>query len=328
MISNPQEMRALSQDLSNATWTLGAIGALLESGLVEHLREPRTPEELAARCPSLSRVRIERSLAVAAAAGVVVAEGGQYRLAPGVMPFSQPPMRAVLQGEIRTALMQVTAFLDASSAPHPTAGWRHTDPALLQAQGDTSAMFAPALKMNIVGTLGDLAARLERPGARFLDVGVGVASLSIAMCRLWPGLRAVGLDTFDAPLGLARQNVERAGLGDRIELRRSPVEELRDEESFELAWLPSFFIPSAVLPAAVARVRASVRPGGWMLFPIGGFVGNDERARAVFALICETWGGPTLTVAEGESLLKEVGFSTVRVLPGPPSTPPVLVAQR
>jgi hypothetical protein len=110
MISNPMEMRALSQDLANSTWTLGAIGALLESGLVEHLRELRSADDLAARCPGLSKGRI----------------------------------------------------------------------------GDASAMFAPALKMNLAAGLGDLAERLDRPGGRFLDVGVGVASLSIAMCRLWP----------------------------------------------------------------------------------------------------------------------------------------------
>jgi SAM-dependent methyltransferase len=328
MISNPHEMRALSQDLANATWTLAAIGALLESGLMEHLREPHSPDELATRCATLSKSRIERSLAVAAAAGVVVAEDGRYRLAPGGMPFAQPPMRAVLQGEIRTTLMQATAFLDGSTDARPLGGWRHTSPELLQAQGDSSAMFAPAFKMNFVASMGDLATRLERPGARFLDVGVGVASLAIAMCRSWPTLHVVGLDTFDVPLGMARTNVERAGLADRIELRRSAVEDLRDEESFELAWVPSFFVPSSVLAAAVARVFASLRPGGWLLFPIGGFAGNDERARSVFALICELWGGPALTIAEAEPLLKEAGFSTVRVLAGLPSTPPLLVAQR
>jgi 2-polyprenyl-3-methyl-5-hydroxy-6-metoxy-1,4-benzoquinol methylase len=328
MIGNPQEMRALSQELSNSAWTLGAIGALLESGLVEHLREPRSADELAARCPGLSRGRIERSLAVAATAGVVVAEGTNYRLAPGMMPFSQPPMRAVLQGEVRTTLMQVMALVDSSSDPRPLPGWRHTSAALLQSQGDASALMAPALKANIAPTLGDLAARLERPGARFLDVGVGVASLAISMCRCWPGLQVVGLDTFDVPLGLARQNVERAGLADRIELRQVAVEELHDEESFELAWVPSFFIAAPAMATAVARVRASLRPGGWMLFPIAGLPGNDERARAVFALITELWGGPVLSTSEAESLLKEAGFSTVRVLPGPGSTPPFVVAQR
>jgi Methyltransferase domain len=328
MIGNPQEMRGLSQELSNATWTLGAIGALLESGLVEHLREPRSAPELAALCPGLSRGRIERSLAVAAAAGVVVVEGAQYRLATGALPFSQPPMRAVFQGEVRATLMQVMAFLDSASDPRPLPGWRHTNAALLQAQGDASSMVAPSLKTHIAPALGDLAARLERPGARFLDVGVGVASLAISMCRVWPGLQVVGLDTFDVPLGLARQNIDRAGLADRIELRQIGVEDLRDEESFDLAWMPSFFVPAAVLPPAVARVRASLRPGGWMVFPVGGLAGGDERARAVLALISELWGGPALSAAEAEKLLRDAGFSTVRVLPGPPSLPPFLAAQR
>jgi 2-polyprenyl-3-methyl-5-hydroxy-6-metoxy-1,4-benzoquinol methylase len=328
MISNPQEVRALSQDLANSTWTLGAIGALLESGLVEHLRELRSVDELAALCPGMTRGRIERCVAVAATAGVVVAEGPRYRLAPGMMPFAQPPMRSVLQGEIRTTLMQVMALLDSSSDPRPLPGWRHTSAALLQSQGDASAMFAPALKASIAPSLGDLAARLERPGARFLDVGVGVASLTIAMCRAWPALHVVGLDTFDVPLGLARQNVERAGLADRVELRHVAVQDLHDEASFDLAWMPSFFIPAPVLASAAARVHAALRPGGWLLFPIGGLGGDDQRARAVFALINELWGGPVLFAAEAESLLKEAGFSTVRVLPGPASTPPFVVAQR
>ena len=233
MIGNPQEMRALTQELANSTWTLAAIGTLFESGLVEHLREPRTADELGALCTGLSRGRIERCLAVAATAGVVVADGAKYRLAPGVTPFTQPPMRAVLEGDIRSTLMQTTALLDSAGDPHPLPGWRHTSAALLQAQGDASAMFAPMFKANIVGSLGDLAARLDRPGARFLDIGVGVASLAIAMCRAWQALHAVGVDTFDVPLGLARRNVERAGLADRIELRQTAVEDLREEESFE-----------------------------------------------------------------------------------------------
>jgi len=327
MIRNPQEMPALTMQLAMSTWTLAAIGAVLESGLVEHLREARSVDDLAARCPTLSRARIERCLAVAATAGVVASEGGQYRLAEGAMCFSQPPMRASLQGDVRSQLMQALAFLDSSAGKGPSAGWSHSDPTLLQAQGDGSAGIAGPFKTMIAPMLGDLPERLGRPGARFLDVGAGVASLSIAMCRGWPALRVVGLDASETPLAAARQNVERAGLADRIELRRLAVEELRDEESFDLAWLPSMFIPAAALPTGAARVRASLRPGGWVLFPIGGFAG-EERARAVFALVNELWGGPVLAVAEAESLLKEAGFSTVRALPGPPWAPPLLAAQR
>src|SRR5450432_610580 len=290
MISTPQEMRAVTQDLSNSAWTLAAVGALLESGLVEHLREPRSLTELATRCKALPAGQIERCLTVAVEAGVVVADGALYRLAEGALPFSQPPGRTALKGDIRASLMQALAFLDSSTASARAPGWRHTDAALLQAQGDASAMMPPMLKAHLLPMLGDLGARLDKPEARFLDVGVGVAALAIAMCQCWPGLRVVGVDTFEVPLAIARQNVGRAGLADRIELRDLAIEALRDEKSFDLAWLPSFFISVSALPTAIARVHASLRLGGWLIFPIAGRAGGD-RASAVFALINELWGG-------------------------------------
>lgn len=88
MVKTPLEMRALAQDLTVSVWTLSAIGTLFESGLVEHLRESMSLDDLAVRCPALSKTLIKRCLAVAAAAGVVAAENGHYQLAQGAMPFS------------------------------------------------------------------------------------------------------------------------------------------------------------------------------------------------------------------------------------------------
>jgi hypothetical protein len=327
MITNPQELRALTYELTLATWTLAALGALFESGLAEHLREPRSLDELASRCTAFSRDRIERELAVAATAGVVVAEGGdRWRLAEGVMPLALPPMRAVVQGEIRSTLMQAIAFLDSAGDSAPRPGWTHTDRALLQAQGDASGQLPGMLKMHVIPALGDLGARLERPEARFLDVGVGVGALSISMCRTWPAVRAVGLDVFDPPLAIARENVARAGLGDRIELRKVGVEDLADEDAFDFAWLPGFFVPPSLLERALARVRAALRPGGWMLTAVLG--GADDRARAIAGLMTNLWGGPSLPVERMQSLLGEAGFSTVRVMPGPPWAPSLVVGQR
>src|SRR4029077_10323017 len=123
---------------------------------------------------------------------------------------------------------------------------------------------------------------------RFLDVGVGVASLSISMCRAWPELRVVGVDPYDVSLDIARGNVVRAGLSDRIELRQLRIEELRDETAFDLAWLPAFFIPEQALAAAITRVHAALRPDGWLLLPVAGGAG-PERPLAVLALINELW---------------------------------------
>jgi len=326
MIGKPEELRALTHELTTSAWTLAAIGALFESKMADELREPRTVAEIAVKCTAFTPERIARCLDVLAAIGVVVEEGGRHRLADGAMPFVQPGMRPTLVGDVRSQLMQALAFLDSARGEAPVTGWRHTDRAVLQAQGDASAAFPTMFKMHIVPNLGDLGARLERDGAKFLDVGVGVASLAIAMCRTWPALAVVGLDVADAPLGVARENVARAGLADRIELRKTAVQELRDEAAFAAAWLPGVFIPKAVLPAALRRVHAALEPGGWMIFP--SHAGVEPRARAVGALVTDLWGGEPLAQAEAEKLLADAGFATVRALPGPPWAPKLMVAQR
>ena len=327
MIMTVPEMRALTHDLTVSLWTMSAIGVLFESELAENLREPRSVDDLAEKCTGLSRIHIARCLGVATAAGVVAIEGGRYRLADGVMPFSQEPFRATLRGDLRTQLMQALAFLDASTGQAPVTGWRHTDRALLQAQGDASAVFPPMFKANMVAGLGDLAARLDRPGARFLDVGVGVGSLAIGMCRAWPELHAVGVDVFDVPLGMARENVARASLEERIELRKVAVEDLRDEASFDFAWLPAFFLGEAAVNGAAERVRASLRPGGWVLLPLIGAVG-DERQKAVWAMVCDLWGGPSLSIPDAEALLQDAGFSAISTMAGPAWAPALVVGQK
>jgi precorrin-6B methylase 2 len=326
MIQTVPEMRAFVHEQGLSVWALGAVGALFESGLVDHLREPCAAEDLAARCPALTKGVIERCLAVAASVGIVVTDGGKHRLAEGALPFIGQPLRAALAGDIRNNLMQALALIDSCKRERAATGWQHTERALLQAQGDASGAFPPMFKSTIVPTLGDLAARLDRRGARFLDVGVGVASLSIAMCRAWEELEVVGLDTFDVPLGIARENVARAKLDGRIELRRLAVQDLRDEGVFDLAWLPGIFIAEAVLESAVARVRASLRQGGWILFPV--MATGEARQQATWALINELWGGPVLSAADVERILDRAGFTSVRTIAGPPWAPQLVVGAR
>jgi SAM-dependent methyltransferase len=326
MISTPQQFSMLIEELGGSAWTLAAIGTLFESGLADALKEPRTPSELEARCSSLSRTRIERVLAVAVLRGVVGVEDGRYQLAPGVLPSLEPGPRAVLRGDYRSYLLQPAHYLRDAIAGVPASGWRHEDPLVLQAQGDGSSMFASVLREKLIHGLGDLAARFERPGATFLDVGVGVGALSIAMCQCFPHVRAVGLDTSSAPLGLARQNVERASLGERVELRQTRVQDLRDETAFDLAWIPTFFLGDRQAVAdAFARVGAALRPGGFVLTPtVNPSAGEAERT--LWSLVMEAWGGPVLDAREAEALLKQAGL-VPRALPGP-SWVCMVVAQR
>src|SRR5262249_19008387 len=105
-------------------------------------------------------------------------------------------------------------------------------------------------------------------------------------------------------------------------------ERLADENAFDLAWLPSFFIAEDVLPRATARACASLRPGGFIVLPTGSNPAADDQHQAVSALVNDLWGGPSLTVAQGESLLRDAGIRDVRTVPGPAWAPAILVGQR
>jgi hypothetical protein len=330
MIKTPPEMRAMTHDLSVSVWSYAAVGVLFESGLAGQMKEPHTVAELAAQCPSLAADRIERLLAVGVALGAVVADGERFRLADGALPFAGPPMGASLRGDIRTTLLQALALLDSASGPAapPERAWRHTDRALLQGQGDASSGFVPVFKSTMIPAMGDLQSRLDREGARFLDVGVGVASLSIGMCRAFPSLHVLGVDKFEVPLSIARENIARAGLEARIELTQNAIEALDQEASFDLAWLPTVFIDDSMLATATARVCRALRPGGWILYPTGTNAAGTAKSRSVFELVTHLWGGPALSVERATALLQEAGFTSVRTLPGPVWAPAMLVGQR
>ena len=154
-----------------------------------------------------------------------------------------------LLGIIEAFLAQATDFV----ARPDTDGWVHEDRNILMGQGHTSALVADVLRRFVVPALGDdLTVRLDRSGGSFLDVGAGVAALSVAMCRLWPSLHVVGIDPWEPALDLAREQVAAADLQERIELLHCTVETLADSDAFDLAWVPTFFIPD---PSSRRRSR-------------------------------------------------------------------------
>jgi SAM-dependent methyltransferase len=333
MMKTPEDVRALTSELGTSVWSLAALGVLFESSLIDQLRrEPHpTLDVLAKDCPSLSREQIEKVLGVARALGIVVVSGdGRYALTEAAQPFASPPMRTAFTGDMRSTLMQATKFFNtASTGAGASKGWDHIDPRVLQAQGDASSVLASMLVRQIIPTtLGnDFAARMARPGACFLDAGVGVGSISIALCRLLPEMRAIGIDIYEPALALARKNVEEANLTDRITLRREPLDSIQDDAIVDLAWLPSFFIPTSGT-SVVARLHRALKKDGWLIVGLDNGSTNPRNA-AVSGLINSLWGGGNvLSIAEGESLLKGAGFTDVQTMRGPDWAPAMVLGRR
>ena len=238
-------------------------------------------------------------------------------------------MEAIAPENLRPLVTEIRHFwlLDGEflSNPERAPGWTYTDKEVLATGGELTEGFADVLP-RIAPEFDGLAARLGGPDGRFLDVGTGVGRLSIAMARRWPALRIVGIDTWTPALELARANVAAAGVQDRIELREQSGEDIPDERTFDLAWLPAPFIPPRVLGRIVERVHRALKPGGWLLFATAK-PGTDLRA-ALMRFRVATWGGEPTSQDEVDRHLVDAGFLQLRVLPGPPRDFKMIVAAR
>ena len=227
-------------------------------------------------------------------------------------------------GQIRTfSLANVKLQFSATRG----AGWNHVEPELLHAAGDASAGFPERLKAGIAPSLEGLSARLVAPGAAFLDIGVGVAALSIAMARTWPTLKIVGIHPWRPAIAMGRDAVTAAGLADRIELREQTGQEMVDRNAFDLAWLPSLFVPYQPVPDIVARVFMALKPGGWLLVPVLRPT-NDLLATALSRLRVAMFGGWAWPSVELETLLCANGYRQVRTMASSPQALTALVVAR
>lgn len=209
-----------------------------------------------------------------------------------------------------------------------TGTWSHDEAHVLQAFGEAARAPAHALTQFIVPACAGLAERLRTRDGTLLDVGVGVAGTAIAVARMWPELRIVGLDTWQPALRLARANVDNAGLNDRIELREQGVEALTDRDAFDLAWFALQFIPERFVRPGLERVRRALRPGGWIVSGAAPEQGSSPQFLALLRLRYTQWGGPVWNGAQLEEAFRTAGFVDVRALPRAPEAPVTFVIGR
>ncbi len=245
----------------------------------------------------------------------------QQRLDEALAALDAPPLDGLDAGQtarlcdlVGMILRHALELLDNPARPP---GWNHTDPALLEAQGGGSRMVVHRIAA-AAETRPELAALLGRPGA-FLDVGTGVGWLAIEAARVWPALRVVAIDIWEPALARARRNVAASGLEGRIEVRAQDAAALPERAAFSLAWVPAPFFTAAALARALARVRAALAPGAWVVCGLE-TPPEEPLARALSLLRLVRGGGELGMPADVASHLTAAGFASVETVPAGPLT--------
>jgi SAM-dependent methyltransferase len=237
--------------------------------------------------------------AIATAVDAVVAELG---VDPDAL---SPAERGTIAMFARAFLRQAGDMIDHPERPP---GWGYEDPVVLLSLGRGSASIVSAFT-----AVPELAEPLGRDGAALLDVGAGVAALSVAFCRTFPQLNVVGLEPWGPALRLGQTEVSDAGLSGRIELRAQRVEELADADAYDVAWLAGPFLPPAIVPAALQRTHAALKPGGRIAFGLYA-APPDPLAQRLVELRTVRSGGHHATSDELVAALDAAGFANPREL--------------
>jgi len=302
------------EEADTAIWSASALSACAESGLLVRLGHPATIGELALAL-SLPPALVQSLLDALAAFGFVTWEDGRVQASSALIPFTSSEGAETFKAALRAPLLQTEDFrrrLETGSLHLD--GWSHTDDAIIEAQGTLTRHWTtralPKLKF-----LPGLVPQLEAPGALLLDVGAGAAGLSIALCRHFPRLSAVALEPAPHPAELGEKHIRQAGLANRVAIRRERVEEMQEDSTFDLAFLPQMFLPDVVIEEALRRIFRALKPGGWLLVAVLSHDGSGTTS-VVNRLKNLLWGGNTRDVARIKPLLESAGFDPVIRAPG------------
>jgi ubiquinone/menaquinone biosynthesis C-methylase UbiE len=159
------------------------------------------------------------------------------------------------------------------------------------------------------------------PGMTCLDAGCGGGDVAFDMARMVaPGGRVVGTDVDDAKLEIARAEGVAEGLTN-VEFRRSDVRVEVPGESFDLVHARFLLSHLADPAAALANLRASLRPGGVLAVEDVDFSGYFcEPDHAAFRRYIELYtqaarrkGGDPELGRHLPSLVARGGFDDVRM---------------
>jgi len=106
-----------------------------------------------------------------------------------------------------------------------------------------------------------------QPGTRVLDVGCGPGALLPALAQLVGAEgRVVGLDYAAPLLETARERVEAAGVGERVELVAGDAHRLPfADASFDAVHVERVLMHLEDPDAAIREMRRVTRPGGWVV---------------------------------------------------------------
>lgn len=330
---SPFTLLAAVDELVTASQQASLVRLALSSGLLARCAEPVTVTDLAAaiHAPESSVTALCTALV---AAGALRRDGTGVRLSAAWLPLTQAGLDVMLEqalggGAVRQRLIEETL---SESATY----WER-DPVQRRALADsvtlpTTTEFGRAAALGVVAGTPGLNQMLQS-GARWLELGCGVAGVLLGSVHHYPNMRAVGVDIAPDLLDVARARAQELGISDRVRLVECDARAYTDDEPFDVVFWSQFFFPRDTRKSALENAFARLRPGGLLVCPVlardlgSPEAGSPETQRASLdAIVFGRWDIPVLSCDDLADDITAAGFADVREHRTDPVT--VMLARR
>lgn len=327
MVERENDFMSTISKLNTSTWALTVLCVGIESGLFDKLATPKKAEDLSKDCGIPTKL-VESILDVVVSLGFSKRKGELYYLEEDFKEYFDGQVKEYIVSNIRSHQLQSEQFYRNFLKKKFFGGWDHTDSEIINYQGRLGSvemvnMFAKRILPEMDGLPEKFNNKEE---IHFLDVGTGVGALSVAMVNRWPNMRIIAIEPAEVSFNKAKENIK--DITSCIELRCQLVEDLIDEEKYDLVWLPQVFISPKVLPSALEIVWRSLKPGGWIWLPALRSKKADLNS-TVLQLRNVLWSGDLLLSKELIKMLNDYDFTLVKEISNKPGFDHVyVIAQR
>ncbi len=218
----------------------------------------------------------------ALAQGIIERSEDAFRLAQhvgGLLLDTESPTQV---GGVFTVITRPEIFdvFDANFATGERTWWDETSNEWIQAVSATGRAFYLRLIPGGLAIVPDLAARLDGE-CRILDTACGAGFGLSRLAEAYPGATLVGADGDSYSLQLADEARKRAGLGHRVELIHTPLEDLDHRDEFDLVINNISMHECRDIDRVTANVRAALGPGGFFVISDFPFPETDEKLQTV-----------------------------------------------
>lgn len=165
--------------------------------------------------------------------------------------------------------------------------------------------------------------RRAAAGARYLELGCGLAGGMLTELQLFPAMTATGVELAADLVAEASARAEQVGVAERVEFVVGDAAQFDRADSYDLCFWSQFFFPSATRAAALATAARCLRPGGMLGAPVRARPDAEASSDDVLDYLLDnvlfaSWGIPERSADELVDEVAAAGFADVSVVSEPP----------